>query len=413
MAAHDVAVEQGDAAAAHFHQARGQRARQGGLARAGQAGKKHGEALALARRILPVQFGEHFGKAVPVGNFQPGLHAALEFLAAQGQQARPRGRLGFGQIFGAIFHIHHAGIGDEPHADLVGEFAHWQVGMRLAEVFAAAAVAVGQMLAARNQQATAMVARDDGAQQQGAGAGFARRRRQERQLGGGGGEAFANGEKAAHQTKISRRIGDIAPHLRVQQQVGFVLDRAFQTELELRAVHRLTCLPGDDTPPAARANNARNSAGVARKLVKSGAAAVPRPQPRRPMPGFVVLPDVADSQHGQHEAFAIAQGDAISGFQLARSFLAAAERDRQGPECAVIELHPGFDLRALRARHVTGERRIGAGHQHFELALLPPVEVERGQAQGLLLQCLALCRVDEIDEGVAIGRDQLIHVSSG
>ncbi len=324
---------------------------------AGQAGEKHGEALALARRALPVQFGNHFGKAVPVGDFQPALHATLEFLATQGEQTRTGRRFGFGQILGAIFHVHHARIGNEVYPDLPGQFRHGQVGVRMNEIFTSSAIAVRLMLTACDQQAAAVVARNDGAQQQGAGASLARRSRQQRQLGRGRREAFADGEKAPHQTEIGRCLGDVPAHLGMQEQVGLVFDRTFQTEFELRAMHRLACLPGHHTAPAAprkqRAQFGRG--GTQTGKIRMRRQGRPLDHPAQ-MPDAVSLPCIADGQYCEHETFTVAQGHPISRFQVSGGFLLAGERDRQGPERAIFKLTVCFDALALRTRHEASER---------------------------------------------------------
>jgi len=131
------------------------------------------------------------------------------------------------------------------------------------------------------------------------------------------------------------------------------------------------------------------------------------------MPDASILPHLADRQHGEHVTFAIAQGDTVAGFQRGGLFRVAGERDRQRPEGAVVQLPAGFDACALRARHEPGERRVGAAHQHLQLALLTPVEVERGQAHGFLLERVPLSGIDQVDEGAAVGGDELIHVGSG
>jgi len=74
------------------------------------------------------------------------------------------------------------------------------------------------------------------------------------------------------------------------------------------------------------------------------------------MPDAASLPCIADGQYCEHETFTVAQGHPIPRFQVGGGFLLAGERDRQGPERAIVELAICFDALALRTRHEAGER---------------------------------------------------------
>ena len=105
----------------------------------------------------------------------------------------------------------------------------------------------------------------------------------------------------------------------MQQQVGLVFDRTFQAELELRAVHRLVCLPSDDAPPAAadeqRAQFGRSGAQAGKIRMRRQGHAI---NSATEMPGFIVLPDVADGQHREHETFTVAQRHPVACLQFSR-----------------------------------------------------------------------------------------------
>ena len=281
------------------------------------------------------------------------------------------------------------------------------MGLIPAEVFTAPATAIGLVFPTGNQQAASVVPRHDGAQQQAGRMGLAGGNRQQAELGGGGREPVLHRQETANQTEIAGGFGEVASGLRVQEQVGFVGNGGFQAELELGAMHGLARLPGHHPPPAALVEQGSQLGGGMPQRGKiwmrrqggafNGPAQIPMAR---------VFPDIGQGHHGQHEPLAVAQRDAFAGLERRSVFRARLQRDGYGPERAVVELLPGHHPVALGTRHETGERRVGTAHEHFEFALLAPVEVERGQAQRFVLECVGLVGIDEVDEDAAIGGDE-------
>ena len=118
------------------------------------------------------------------------------------------------------------------------------------------------------------------------------------------------------------------------------------------------------------------------------------------------LPHVFDVEHGEHDAFGIAEGDLVlPGLELLGELLGDVERDRHRPERAVVELHVAADALVVGLVHEAGERREAAVAEHLEVADLARREVPGGAIARLRLWFGGLFRADDqVDELTAVGR---------
>ena len=107
--AHDVAIQQRNGAAAHFHQLDHEGIRDGGFAGSREPREEYGETLLAARRTGPAQFPDHFGKGEPLGDLQPFLQATAQFRAGDVEDGDIVAILDLvrGFVLGAFLHIDH------------------------------------------------------------------------------------------------------------------------------------------------------------------------------------------------------------------------------------------------------------------------------------------------------------------
>ena len=121
-------------------------------------------------------------------------------------------------------------------------------------------------------------------------AALARRHRQQRQLGGRGRKTFANGDEAAHQAEIGRRIGDVAADLR-DAGAGWLRFRS-------RISGRTRIAPGASAGAPAMRPPAASRAGQTARAVRPGWRADRKNQGAaagRPLDRAAQMPDAVAS----------------------------------------------------------------------------------------------------------------------
>ena len=192
---------------------------------------------------------------------------------------------------------------------------------------------------------------------------------------------------------------------RVNEEAGFDLFGGAEGELDVRPVHRVAGLEGDNAAPALVGEVSAQLSGseaevleivMARELETFKAASdIPGIAPVHQVgdagvscagaveDGFafrlaVGLPDVFDVQDGDHDAFGIAQGDlAAAGLEGFGEGLGDIERDRHRPEKAAGELHVAAHAFVIGLVHEACERREAAVEEQLEVANLARREIPR------------------------------------
>ncbi|MPL71146.1 hypothetical protein SDC9_16917 [bioreactor metagenome] len=416
--AHHVAVEQRHRAAAHFHQLDHQRVGDRRLARAGEAGEEHGEALLRARRRGPAQLGHHLGEGEPVRNLQPFAQAAAQFRARDVEDGDLVlvgdlvGRL----VLGALLHIDHLLEVDHLAADLrlvLGEQLLRVIGA--VEILAGAVLARAGMVAADDHVGAAVVAADDAVPDRLARAGHAHRQVQQAERGGRLRVLVEHRLVAAHAGEVVDIAGLGEADHRVDQQVRLGFLRGAEGQLLVRAVQRVAGLEGDDLAPAElaeigaqfvrrvatgleivmhrrldagdRAAEIDRARGVV-QVVHRRMGEVVGAEDLGGLVGLVRHPFVGDRQDREDHTFLIAQRDVGAGLDALGEFLADVEGDRHRPERPVGEVHVLDDAVVILFAQEALERVETAVHQQLEVTDLPRRQVPRNEVAGLDLQLL-------------------------
>ena len=251
MLAHEVAVEQGDRAAAHLEQLDHQRVGDRRLAGSREAGEEHREPLLVARAVGLAELGNDIGEGEPLGD----IPSVGESIPQLGPGDRNR-LLSFGDLVdwevGVVLgEIHHHPERDHLDPDLLLVGLEQLLGVVGPVVGVAVGIRAGTgMVAADDEMRHAVVLADDGVPHRLAGAAHAHGQRQQRHLGRRFRVVVEDGLVAAHPGVVVdvARLGE-ADH-RVDQQVGLdVLGRPHR-DLLMGAVHGIAGLEADDPAPA-------------------------------------------------------------------------------------------------------------------------------------------------------------------
>ena len=433
----EVAVEHRDRAAADFEELGHEHIGDGGFAAAGKSAEEDGEALLVARREAPAQLDRDFGIGEPARDVAAFVEAGAELGAGEVEDAGVFRHFVSREIFILVLEVDHhleRHLGDADFLFVFGEEFLRVVGA--VEWFAVGVLARAGVVAADDEVGAAVVLANEGVPDGFARAAHAHGEGDEGELGGAG-RVFADEELvAADAGEVIDVAGLGHADDGMDEEAGFDLFRGAEGELDVGAVHRVARLEGDDAAPALAGELGAQLGGseaeglevvMARELQAFETAAdVPRVAlvhqvgdagmrvARAVEDGFsfglaIGLPDVLDMQDGDHDAFAVAQGDlAAAGLEGFGKGFGNVERDRHRPEEAAGQFHVAANAFVIGFVHEAGEGREPAVQEHLEVADLargeiPGREVARfgfGRGGGVAIE-------DEVDELAAVGRDEM------
>jgi hypothetical protein len=89
-------------------------------------------------------------------------------------------------------------------------------------------------------------------------------------------------------------------------------------------------------------------------------------------------PHLFHVEHGEHDAFRIAERERCSGIQAVRALLGHVQDDGDRPERAVRKSHLLADARVVGARHESGQRREPPVREKLEVADLTGRQIPGG-----------------------------------
>ncbi len=251
MLAYDVAVQQRHRPAAHLQELHQQHVGDRGLARAGEAGEEHREALLVARRVAPAQLRGDLREGEPLGDLATLGQSAPQLGSRDAESAGVIGDLVVRDVLIQVLHVDHHPERDHGDAQFFLVLLQQLLGVVGAvEGLARRVRARAGVVAPHDEVGAAVVLADDGVPhrlarpaqphgdgQQGELCGVARVAGQERLI-------------AAHARVVVDVAGLGHAHHRVDQQVGLDLLGGPERQLLMGPVHRVPGLEGNDPAPA-------------------------------------------------------------------------------------------------------------------------------------------------------------------
>ena len=381
----EVAVEHRDRAAADFEKFGHEHIGDGGFAAPGKSTEENGEALLVAGRETATQFHRHFREGEPARNVTAFVEAVAQLGPGEVEDAGVFRHFVRRKIFILIFEVDHHLEGHNRDAD-VG-FVFLEKLLRFVgaiEWLAVGVVARAGVVATDDEMGAAVVFADERVPDGFARAAHTHGEGHKGELGGPG-WIFSNEELvAADAGKVIDIAGPGHADDRMDEETGFDLLRGAEGEFDMRAVHWVASLEGDDAAPTlVRKFGTKLGRGlaegfevvVARKLEALKAPAdVPWIAPvhqignagvgatRAVEDGFALglaigLPDVFDVQNGNHDALGVAQRD----FGAARleglgEGFRHIEGNRDRPKDAVAQAQLAANAFVIGLIHEAGER---------------------------------------------------------
>ena len=432
-----VAIEQRHVAPTVLHQLDHQRVGDGGLARAGQAGEEHGEALLVARRIAAAQLRDHLRVGEPLGDVLAGAQAAAELGARDAQHRVLVGGLVRRHVLLLFLDEHHHLEGHHLDAEFVAELRDQLLRIvGTVEVLALAILARAGVVAADDEVRTAVILADDGVPERLARAAHAHGQRQQAEHGGVGRVALQQLLVAAHAGEVVDVAGLGQAHHRLDQQVCIGDAGGAVGQLLVGTVHRVAGLEGDHALPVVAgevlAQLRRRAPQLAEVVVHRRGQAVERAAEvdrvglvqqmvharvlvvgaAEHLFGLDVAIRPVDVLHGQYSdaaALAILQHDALAGAQALGEALGHIEVDRHRPDQAGGQAHVVHHALVVGLVEVAHQWREAAGEQQLQVAQLAlgqrPGRVVR-RAPGFL--CPLLPAEVALAERAAMWRDQIL-----
>ena len=268
---HEVAVEHGDRAAADFEEFGHEHVGDGGFAAAGKSAEEDREALLVARREAATQLRRDFRIGEPARDVATFVEAIAQLGAGKVEDAGILRHFVSREIFILVLEVDHHLERHQGDADFLFVFREELLGfVRSVERLAVGILARTGMVAADDEVGAAVVFANERVPDGFARAAHAHGKGDEGELGGAG-RIFPDKELiAADAGEVIDVAGLGHADDGMDEEAGFDLLRGAEGELDVRAVHRVAGLEGDDAAPAlAWRKSARSSAGVSRRVLKS------------------------------------------------------------------------------------------------------------------------------------------------